>query len=108
MNRPETPVIPEVHSHPDARSLAIDRVGIRSLRYPIRFADGGAPAQPTIASCSLSVALPAEQKGTHMSRLVAVIDELEEPLSLARLPTLLDTLLARLEATSASIAIDFS
>jgi GTP cyclohydrolase FolE2 len=107
MNRPETPVIPDVHSHPDARALAIDRVGVRSLRYPIRFADGGAPAQPTIATCSLSVALPAEQKGTHMSRLVAVIDELGEPLSLARLPALLDTLLARLDATSASIAIEF-
>jgi len=107
MNRPETPAIPDVHSHPDARALAIDRVGIRSLRYPIRFADGDAPAQPTVASCSVSVALAGDQKGTHMSRLVAMIDELREPLSLASLPALLDSLLARLEAASAAIEIEF-
>jgi GTP cyclohydrolase FolE2 len=107
MNRPETPAIPDVHSHPDARALAIDRVGIRSLRYPIRFVDGNGPAQPTIASCSVSVALAAEQKGTHMSRLVAMIDELREPLSLTSFPALLDSLLARLEASSARIEIEF-
>jgi GTP cyclohydrolase I len=106
MNRPESP-IPDVQSHPDERSLAIDRVGIRGLRYPIRFADGAAPAQPTIASCSVSVALPAEQKGTHMSRLVAVIDELAEPLAITRLPELLDALLTRLDARSGSIGIEF-
>jgi GTP cyclohydrolase I len=106
MNRPESP-IPDVQSHPDERSLAIDRVGIRGLRYPIRFADGAAPAQPTIATCSLSVALPAEQKGTHMSRLVAVIDELAEPLAIARLPAMLDALLTRLDATSGCIGIEF-
>jgi GTP cyclohydrolase IB len=107
MNRPESPAIPDVHSHPDARSLAIDRVGIRSLRYPIRFADGDAPAQSTIASCSVSVALPAEQKGTHMSRLVAIVDELHAPLSLASLPGLLDALLARLDAKSARVEVEF-
>ena len=107
MNRPESPAIPDVHSHADARALAIDRVGIRGLRYPIRFADGAAAPQPTIATCSVSVALPANRKGTHMSRLVAVIDELSEPLSLAALPGLLDAMLARLEATSGRIEIEF-
>jgi GTP cyclohydrolase IB len=107
MNRPETPAIPDVHSHPDARALAIDRVGIRGLRYPIRFADGEAPAQPTVASCSLSVALPADQKGTHMSRLVAALDEWREPLSLASLPVLLDSLLRRLEAKGGTIELRF-
>ncbi|HTP45952.1 MAG TPA: GTP cyclohydrolase FolE2 [Casimicrobiaceae bacterium] len=107
MNRPESPAIPDVHSHRDARALAIDRVGIRGLRYPIRFADGRAPAQPTIASCNLSVALRAEQKGTHMSRLVAAIDGLRDPLTVASLPALLDELLSRLEASSARIEIDF-
>ena len=49
MNRPEGPLIPDVQSHPDARQLPIDRVGIRNLRYPIRFIDGGDAPQPTIA-----------------------------------------------------------
>ncbi len=96
-----------MQSHPDARELAIDRVGIRNLRYPIRFVDGDDPPQPTIAVCSAYVALPADRKGTHMSRLVAAIDELAEPLSLPTLPDVLDALLARLEADAGRIDIAF-
>jgi GTP cyclohydrolase IB len=107
MNRPEAPAIPDVQSHPDARELAIDRVGIRGLRYPLRFADGNGEPQATIASCSAYVALAAERKGTHMSRLVAAIDEMPQPLSLAILPRMLDGLLARLEADGGRIELDF-
>ena len=82
MNRPEAPGIPDVQSCPDARELAIDRVGIRGLRYPMQFADGADPPQATVGSFNVYVALPAQQKGTHMSRLVAVIDEMRESLSL--------------------------
>jgi GTP cyclohydrolase FolE2 len=107
MNRPEGPLIPDVQSHPDTRELALDRVGIRNLRYPIRFVDGADPPQHTIAHCSAYVALPADRKGTHMSRLVAAIDELTEPLSFATLPAFLDTMLVRLEADAGRIDIAF-
>ena len=107
MNRPEAPVIPDVQSHPDARELAIDRVGIRDLRYPLRFADGEGEPVSTIASCNLYVALPAERKGTHMSRLVSVIDDMTDPLTLAALPRLLQTLLTRLESEAGCVEIAF-
>jgi GTP cyclohydrolase FolE2 len=107
MNRPEVPAIADVQSHPDARELAIDRVGIRGLRYPLRFVDVDGETASTVASCNVYVALPAERKGTHMSRLVSVIDEMSDPLSLASLPGLLETLLARLEAEGGSIEIAF-
>jgi hypothetical protein len=67
MNRPESPGIPDVQSAADLRALAIDRVGIRDLRYPIRFedtTDAGEPAIPsTIATFGVYVALPADSKG---------------------------------------------
>ena len=110
MNRPENPDIPDVQSDHDVRQLAIDRVGIRGLRYPIQFvdgADGAAAPQATIATFGAYVALPADRKGTHMSRLVALIDEWREPLSLAALPSMLDMLLLRLDATAGRIDIDF-
>jgi len=108
MNRPETPpAIPDVQSHPDIRALAIERVGLRGLRYPILFADGETVPQPPVASCSIYVSLPAERKGTHMSRLVAIIDSMPEPLSLATLPQLLDTVIAKLDAPGARIELDF-
>ena len=107
MNRPEAPGIPDVQSHPDARKLAIDRVGIRGLRYPMQFADGASPPQATVGCFNGYVALPAEQKGTHMSRLVALIDEKREGLSLAGMSALLDTMLQRLDADGGRIEIDF-
>jgi GTP cyclohydrolase FolE2 len=107
MNRPEAPAIPDVQSHPDARELAIDRVGIRGLRYPMQFVDGESAPQPTVGLFSVYVALPAEYKGTHMSRLVAVVDEMREPLSLHGVSALLDTMLQRLESDGGRIEIDF-
>ncbi|MGH8799875.1 MAG: GTP cyclohydrolase FolE2, partial [Casimicrobiaceae bacterium] len=53
------------------------------------------------------VALPADRKGTHMSRLVAAIDELPDPLALAGLPAVLEALLARLEADAGRIEVAF-
>ena len=107
MNRPEAPIIPDVQSHPDARELAIDRVGIRGLRYPMQFADGADAPQSTLGIFYAYVALPASQKGTHMSRLVALIDEMREPYSLASLASMLDTMLKRLDAEGGRIEIEF-
>jgi len=111
MNRPESPGIPDVQSHADQRALAIDRVGIRSLRYPIRFEDRGSDdsvdVQSTVATFGVYVALPADRKGTHMSRLVAAIDEMHEPFSLAQLPEWVAALLRRLESDAGSVDIEF-
>ncbi len=107
MNRPESPPIADVQSHHDARELAIDRVGIRGLRYPLRFADVGSAPQSTIATCGVYVALPADRKGTHMSRLVAIIDQRREAMSIASLSDLLDELLAKLDAREGCIEIAF-
>ena len=79
----------------DERQLAIDQVGIKGLRYPLPFADGDGVAQPTIATCNVYVALPEDRKGTHMSRLVALLEERAAPgaapLSVASLRALRST-----------------
>ena len=65
--------IPDTQSARDDRHLAIQRVGIRGVRYPLQLRIGTTLA-PTVAEWDLDVALPAEQKGTHMSRFVAWLD----------------------------------
>ena len=98
MNRPENPstlmAIPDVQSGSDERNLAIDQVGIRGLRYPLAFADGDAPAQSTIGTFAVMVALPEDRKGTHMSRLIEMLEELTAPgaapLTIAGMRALLD------------------
>jgi GTP cyclohydrolase IB len=115
MNRPETPqhliTIPDVQSGRDERRLAIERVGIKGLRYPLPFVDGSGDVQSTIATCNVYVALPEEQKGTHMSRLVELLEDLSapggEPLQVARLRSFVDDLLARLGAPAGRIELAF-
>jgi GTP cyclohydrolase I len=67
--------IPDTQSASDGRHLAIQRVGVKDVRYPLQVRVAGA-SQSTAALWSLDVALPAEKKGTHMSRFVAWLDAL--------------------------------
>src|SRR5258708_27101606 len=115
MNRPEQPdrmmPIPDVQSGTDDRNLAIDQVGIKDIRFPIAFSDRDGVAQPTVASCNVYVALAEDRKGTHMSRLVMLLEERAgpgaAPLSVASLRGLLDDLVARLDAPAGRIELAF-
>ncbi len=115
MNRPERPQtmfpIPDVQSGSDERDIAIDQVGIRGLRYPLTFADADGVPRPTIANCNVYVALPADRKGTHMSRLVALLESVsapgEPPLTVHALRGLLDALVVLLEAPGGRIELAF-
>jgi len=115
MNRPEQPgrlmPIPDVQSASDDRRLAIDQVGIRGLRYPIAFADHDGAAQPTIATANVYVALAEDRKGTHMSRLVMMLEERAapgaRPLTVAGLDAMLRELVARLDAPAGRIELAF-
>ncbi|HLT99360.1 MAG TPA: GTP cyclohydrolase FolE2 [Burkholderiaceae bacterium] len=75
MNTVTDPVVamPDVQSSVDTRSIAIQRVGVRGVRHPMLVA-AGEENQPTVAEWELTVALPAHEKGTHMSRFVALLE----------------------------------
>jgi len=98
--------IPDTQSARDERHLAIQRVGVKSMRYPLQLRIGNA-VSPTVALWSLDVALPAEQKGTHMSRFVAWLDALDQPLDAPLLRTELATMLDKLHATEGRIDAQF-
>ena len=99
--------IPDTQSAPDARHLMIQRVGVKDVRYPLQLRVAGA-VQSTSALWSLDVALPAEKKGTHMSRLVAWLDALNEPLTLATLRDRQAQMLAKLGADEGRVEAAFS
>ncbi len=84
LHLPPLLALPDTQSEPDQRRLAIQRVGIKDVRYPLQLRVAGALA-PTVAQWSLDVALPADQKGTHMSRFVAWLDAIDAPLDAAAL-----------------------
>lgn len=99
--------IPDTQSERDERHLAIQRVGVKDVRYPLTLKVAGA-VQSTAALWSLDVALPAEQKGTHMSRFVAWLDSQHEPMDAARLSTELAAMLEKLHAVEGRIEARFS
>ncbi len=67
--------MPDVQSSTDMRRVAIQRVGVRDVRHPMLVADGQGQPTPTVADWELTVALPAEDKGTHMSRFFSLLDD---------------------------------
>jgi GTP cyclohydrolase I len=98
--------IPDTQGARDERLLAIQRVGIKGVRYPVTLAIGAATLA-TVAEWSLDVALPAERKGTHMSRFIEWLDALDEPLTAASLRRQLDGMLSRLQASEGRIEASF-
>ena len=98
--------IPDTQSARDDRHLAIQRVGVRGVRYPIQLRIEGAVV-PTVADWSLDVALPAEQKGTHMSRFVAWLDAIDDPLDASTLRREATRMLALLGADAGRIEASF-
>jgi GTP cyclohydrolase IB len=100
--------IPDVQSTADTRNLAINRVGIRGVRYPIHIVAPDSTVQPTVATFALSVALPPEKKGTHMSRFLELMEAHKEPLGASTLPEMLDEMLMRLNADAGMIELHFT
>ena len=98
--------IPDTQSAPDERHLVIQRVGIKSIRYPLQLLIGAAGVH-TVALWDLDVALPAEQKGTHMSRFVAWLDGLDAPMDAALLRTQMAVMLDKLHAAEGRIDAQF-
>ncbi|MFG6449065.1 GTP cyclohydrolase FolE2 [Roseateles sp. BYS180W] len=99
--------IPDTQSERDTRHLLIQRVGVKDVRYPLQLQIGGR-VEPAVGLWSLDVLLPAEKKGTHMSRFVAWLDELREPLDGATLLRLHALMLQRLEAQDGRIEVRFT
>ena len=104
--------LPDHASHSDARGIAIDKVGIKGLSWPITVWDRADGMQHTVADIEATVALPADVKGTHMSRFVEVLNNLNtgaagSELSLKNLPDLLAAMQHRLGAERAQLDANF-
>ncbi|HRE17202.1 MAG TPA: GTP cyclohydrolase FolE2 [Rhodocyclaceae bacterium] len=107
MNAPESIFLPDVQASPDLRRLAIQQVGVKGLRYPLALRGDDGAVQNTVATLTMTVGLPPEVKGTHMSRFVELLEWRRGELSAEALPRLLDEMLIRLDADSGRIELRF-
>ena len=67
--------LPDVQSHLAPRPFRLTRVGVTGVVKPVRVSRGGRPNH-LVGTFDVFVDLPAEQRGTHMSRNIEVINRL--------------------------------
>ena len=99
--------IPDTQASIDLRRIPIDQVGIKRVRLPVRVAGNDQGCQDTVAEFSLSVSLPGDRKGTHMSRFLEVLHEWRQPFAQRGFRELLQTLQTRLDAESVYVEMRF-
>jgi len=80
---------------------------VSGLRYPIVVFDRERGKQETIARLAMSVSLPHDFKGTHMSRFIEVLNEHRGEVTMRTLPAILRCLRQRLDADSAHVEVSF-
>lgn len=97
----------DTQSEPDTRALAIDRVGVKNLRYPIQIRDKAHDTQSTIATVALTVDLPHHYKGTHMSRFIEVLNERGPVLHVNNIKAIAEELLEKLDSQKAHVDFEF-
>lgn len=94
--------MPDVQGLSDFRKVAIDRVGVKDVVYPIRLRTRDGGVQHTVATINMYVALPHTKKGTHMSRFLEVLNEhVGEPITPDEIPAITRAIKERLEADEA-------
>jgi GTP cyclohydrolase I len=97
----------DIQNQKDHRNIAIDKVGVKNIRYPITVLDKAIKTQQTVAAINMYVDLPKDYKGTHMSRLVEILNEHDRMISIKNFSDILSTMKKRLNAESAHIEISF-
>ena len=98
--------IADVQSSKDLRNMPINQVGIKDLRFPLQITTASG-TQSTVARLTMTVRLPAEQKGTHMSRFVALMEDRRRELDYGELKDLTQRMLDLLDSDAGKISIAF-
>ncbi len=90
-----------------AGAVPIDKVGVKGLRYPIVLLDKAHRRQHTIATISMFVDLPRDQRGTYMGRFVEILNRYHREIDVHKLGTILKEMRERLGANSAHLEMEF-
>lgn len=99
--------IGDIQSSYDDRKVAIRKVGVKDIRYPIKALDRQEQTQSTVARVSLFVDLPHHFKGTHMSRFIEILNEHGREITHGSIATILAAMVERLNSETAHIEVRF-
>jgi GTP cyclohydrolase I len=99
--------IEDVQGSADTRQIAINKVGIKDIRHPVRVRDRSEDEQHTVATFNMYVYLPHNFKGTHMSRFVAILNNHEREITVSSFKDMLAEMAELLESEVGHIEMSF-
>lgn len=106
-NEPTDLTIPDVQSKPDGRRVAIDKVGVKEIEHPVSISTMKGGQQETVAGINMYVSLPADRKGTHMSRFLEALNKYQQDLQPDRIIQFCGDLRENLDAADAHLEMSF-
>ena len=101
------PALADLQSHADHRRLPIARVGIKRLFYPFRVLDRQRKFQDVTGEFEVYVDLTHEERATHMSRFVEIINHHRGEVTSNTIESILKDVKKRLQARRAELAVNF-
>jgi GTP cyclohydrolase I len=99
--------IEDVQGSADTRQIAINKVGIKDIRHPVRVRERSDGEQHTVATFNMYVYLPHYFKGTHMSRFVAILNNHEREITVSSFKDMLAEMAGLLESEVGHIEMSF-
>ncbi len=101
-------MMPDVQSSYDPRQIAIQRVGIRRVKSPMLLQLEDGSVQATVGEWTFTVFLPETEKGTHMSRFMALLTEYrQKPMTIEVFKQMAAEMLPLLHANKGDITVEF-
>ncbi len=97
----------DIQSERDSRRINIQKVGVKTVTYPITVLDKARKQQHTVATVNMYVNLPHRFKGTHMSRFLEILNDFHGEIDINSFPVILRKMKDRLEAEASHLEIEF-
>ncbi len=98
----------DIQSSPDTRGIALQKVGVKDVTVPLNIVQKDGHSQMVSAKVTMSVDLPATEKGTHLSRFIIQLAENSRSKAFCyNLKDILQDTVDRLGSQNAFIKIDF-
>lgn len=98
----------DVQSKLDHRGISIQRVGVSQIRLPVQIETKEKSFQSVLATIRMTVDLPQEYKGTHMSRFLEIMHPWSDKILSSRsVSEILKEMREKLQAETAHFEMDF-
>lgn len=99
--------LPDTQNTKDIRNIVINQVGIKDILHPINFINRDDESYPSVANFTMTVRLPKNVKGTHMSRFIEILNASECNFSVESFMDLVQIVADKLGSNSAQIVVNF-